>query len=441
MSSFFPKIKPLKRLNVINGLEMTVERWKMAHQYHRQRQNIYYKSLHQGGIVCGLGVWVIPPPSDVSTQYDNWRWLQIQPGIAIDHDGNIIVVPQPMDFYIASQLNSSSSRLIYLVIRYIDPEQLQIQNLVEINETFQIDEKNQPPTDGEIELCRIFLAGDNIRLKSPSNSFAPTRNTLDLRYRQPAQSKPLALIEMGVLQGDATQEMSGLNRLLSSIRVLYPALEGAKDIQVISSLNSDDSEENFTGEVIYLTDKRSQKISSDEFNFLKTYLKKGGLIWLSIPTENTKIEELQIVEQELTKELQRLKSMNKAGDKSKEAETALQNTQEAIRFEIEQMMLNIRSFAERLGIVLESWEQLSLDHPLKSEPFLFQHLPMRRQNSLELFYGDGLVVTIGNFIEIFDLNYGETLSRETLRTFQEFAINILYFAHRKKQMQQALNPN
>jgi hypothetical protein len=355
-----------------------------------------------------------------------------------------------MDFYIASQLNSSSSRLIYLVIRYIDPEQLQIKNRVEINETFQIDEKNRPPTEGEIELCRIQLAGDNIRLSIPSNSFHPTENTLDLRYRQQAQSKPLSLIKIGIFQGDATQEFRGLSRLLSSIKGLYPALQGDRDIKVISPINSVDSHSRFDGDVIYLTEQRSQQISTDEFNLLETHRKKGGLIWIPIPIEKTKIEELQILEDQLAQEIKRIETMksttNFSSNKSKTKsahllkiqqmlETELKETQKEISKEIQHMMLNVRSFARRLGIQLESWEELSFDHPLKNEPFLFQRLPILRQQSLQLFYGDGLIVTIGSFIEIFDPSYEQNLPRETLRTFQEFAINILYFAYRKKQIQ------
>ena len=58
----------------------------------------HYQSLHQPGIVCGLGVSVIPAPADLPAQYRDGRWLQIQSGIAIDLVGNPIIVPQPIDF-------------------------------------------------------------------------------------------------------------------------------------------------------------------------------------------------------------------------------------------------------------------------------------------------------------------------------------------------------
>jgi fatty acid desaturase len=34
---------------------MNADRWRRAHEYHHERQNIHYQSLNQPGIVCGWG--------------------------------------------------------------------------------------------------------------------------------------------------------------------------------------------------------------------------------------------------------------------------------------------------------------------------------------------------------------------------------------------------
>ena len=57
-----PIIAPLMRLAVRNGLLLDAERRQVAHDYHRQRQNLYYQALHLPGIVHGLAVTVIDPP-------------------------------------------------------------------------------------------------------------------------------------------------------------------------------------------------------------------------------------------------------------------------------------------------------------------------------------------------------------------------------------------
>ena len=37
-----PAIAPLRRLAVRNGLLLDAERWRVAHDYHRQRQNLHF---------------------------------------------------------------------------------------------------------------------------------------------------------------------------------------------------------------------------------------------------------------------------------------------------------------------------------------------------------------------------------------------------------------
>ena len=58
---------------------------------------------NQPGIVFGLGVRSIPAPEYASVQYRDGRWLEIKPGIAIDLQGNPIVVPELETYRIASE--------------------------------------------------------------------------------------------------------------------------------------------------------------------------------------------------------------------------------------------------------------------------------------------------------------------------------------------------
>ncbi|ACK70181.1 conserved hypothetical protein [Gloeothece citriformis PCC 7424] len=452
MSSSFRIIQPLKRLNVTDGLEITVERWNIAHQYHRQRQNIYYQSLHQAGIVWGLGVCVIAPPVDVSPQYRKRRWVQIQPGIAIDNLGNIIVVPQPIDFYISSQVNSSLSRLIYLVINYVDPQQLKLKNTIEVAETFQIDEQIQPPQEGEIELCRIRIEGEEIILETPSDVFNPSSNTLDLRYRQQAQFKPLNLIKIAAFAGESLEDIKGLNRLLKSIKGIYPLGEGTREIHQISINNETVHDILFEHDVIYLNQRNLPKLSPEQISLLQIYLNQGGTILIQVSTDNTKIEDFKKVEKLLGNEIDRIESAKMMTNNNQKnirkgmdyltkilpyLETELKETQNLITTEINRISLNAQQFAQRLGVHLESWQQLSIDHPLKNEPFLFQSLPTIKQQPLQILSGIGLIIIVGNFLSIFYEN-NQNLSREMIRNYQELSINILYLAYRRRQMQQLL---
>ncbi|MEM1293385.1 MAG: hypothetical protein AAGH67_18140, partial [Cyanobacteria bacterium P01_H01_bin.162] len=147
-----PAVTPLKRLAVRNGLLLDAERWRVAHDYHRQRQNLHYQALHLPGIVCGLAVSVTAPPDEVSARYRDERWLQISAGMAIDAHGNLIVVDQPLKLHLAT-IALQEPQWVYLVIRHVDPEGLQRSQPAEIvAETFRLDEKTEPPGRLDVEI-------------------------------------------------------------------------------------------------------------------------------------------------------------------------------------------------------------------------------------------------------------------------------------------------
>ncbi len=229
-----PNIEPLQRLAVKDGLLLTADYWRRAHEYHRHRQNVHYQSLHQPGIVCGLGVSVIPAPADLPAQYRDGRWLQIQSGIAIDLVGNPIIVPQPIDFRITSEPHDRPL-IVYVVLSYVDPDKLQRPTSREIvQETFRIDERTSPPSNLEVELCRILLQPGSVQLEKSADVFTPSVNSLDLRYRLRPKARPQGVMRVAQLTQNNLQEnakiVSNLSYLLQSVAALYPTLQVAEEV-------------------------------------------------------------------------------------------------------------------------------------------------------------------------------------------------------------------
>ena len=455
----FPPLKSLTRLQVTDGLEITAERWNLAHQYHQTRQNIYYQSFHQPGIVYGLGVCVIDAPEEVEPQYRDRRWLQIQPGLGIDCQGNMIIVPQPLEFQIVSQASNNIPLTIYLVISYVDPEQLRQGNNPEAVETFRLDEKNEPPTPDEIELCRILLQPSKTVLQVPRNVFFPSPNCLDLRYRPQARSTPQSLVKIAMVDLDYQQELEKadrLQRLLNSVMGLYPAMAGEPELGVISLDSALDKNSISNYDLLYLCQRRSHQLSPGQVELLKTYLERGGAILIEISIQNTKIEALRTLESQLIQAIARLESLEEnmaaqdGGTESTQSsalielkpslETELQATKNRLKEEIEKMTLSYYQFAQQLDTPLDPWEALSRDHPLRNQPFLFAALPKINHQSLQLLIGGGLIIIIGELSAAWGLDKTLELDRESIRTAQEFGINILHFACQRRKMTQALYP-
>ena len=89
---------------------------------------------------------IISAPRQVEAKFRDGRWVQIQPGIAIDIACNLIVVPEARDFPVDLEVASSDPVMVYLVIGYVDPEELRRRQQRDIvQETYRIEQKNSSP--------------------------------------------------------------------------------------------------------------------------------------------------------------------------------------------------------------------------------------------------------------------------------------------------------
>lgn len=412
MTFALPSTDPLYRLHVYDGLMMNSHRWLLSDQYHRRRQNIHYQSLNQPGIVYGLGVREIDPPEEASLQAK--RWLEIQPGIAIDIAGNPIIVERPVTYGIVAELPRVGSLTVYLFISYLEFEQPQQQppsqqirqwirtdenNAELIREWFQIDEKTRPLDRGrEIELCRIRIEPGNIHLTKPDDVFNPGVNQLDFRYRPVAQSRPQTEIRVAQLQRGSNfsetiasplnqdRNQENLACLIRSLTALYPALQGSADIAQVT-LRLPDALLNYS--LLYLTDWELSNLNETALDTLADYVKQGSLL----------IE---------------------VGDRSN-----LQTIQDII--------------ATKLKISLQPWRDLSpnpLLQLLRTQPFTFAALPQINQQPIEIWLGQGVVLMLGELSSAWGAGDGLSLDRNDIRTAQEFGINILHLACQRWHLSQ-----
>ncbi|MBE9008728.1 DUF4159 domain-containing protein [Pseudanabaenaceae cyanobacterium LEGE 13415] len=380
-----PPIIPFERLQASDGLLITAERWQRSHHYHRQRQNVHYQSLNQPGIVCGLGVRPIEAPTEVSAAYRDKFWLRVQPGIAIDLSGNLIVVPKPIAFRIATELKSSDPVTVYLVVRYRDPDELRDQKPNEfVQETFRIDEKSSPPDGSDVELCRILLQIDKKEITTPKDVFFPGFGDLDLRYRRQAQARPQGLLRIAQINhadSSCSQNFFSLSYFVQAIEALYPALRSVETIDTI-----DWSNDLHAYDLLYLTGQESITLNAREFKKLETYLRSGGTVLIDAATEATALIE------------------------------------------------SVQELAQKLKMPLKSLDQNRRDHPLRTRPFLFAALPQTNKQRIQLLSHDGLILSIGNLASIWGLDEALELSRTTIRTAQELGVNILHYAWKRRHL-------
>ncbi len=380
-----PPIKPFERLQPSDGLLINAERWRKAHDYHRLRQNAHYQCLNQPGIVCGLGVQVIAAPREVEAQYRDGRWVEIQPGIAIDLLGNLIVVPNTIDYRIATEVRDSDPVMLYLVVSYVDPDELRRNSQHEVvQEMYRVDEKSTIPGSTEIEICRVLLQSGEVKITQPADVFFPGYNNIDLRYRRQAQARPQAIVRMAQVNHndpECARSFFNLSYLLQAVEALYPSLRGTEEVgQVTFNENIQEYD------LLYLTGKQGLSLNSLEFDNLKKYLNTGGVLLVDAPLDGNALIE------------------------------------------------RIHGLAQQLENPLRPLEELRRDHPLRTRPFLFAALPMINQQLIQLLTGGGIILIIGDLGSAWGLDRGLSLPRLTIRTAQELGVNILNYAWKRRQL-------
>ena len=415
----YPPPHPLERLYVHDGLMMTADRWRLAHRYHRHRQNIHYQALYQPGIVYGLGIKLIPPPQNSSLHYraldeqqGDARWLEIQPGIAIDIEGNPIVVDPDTDrtYRIAFNAPSLGKQTIYVVVKYIDPDTLQYEQIpLTTPERFRFDQTTTPPSEHEVELCRIELAPGKVALKVPENLFSPQANEINVLHRVQAQLRAKTHVKLGIASPSSNQDeyiRENCSYLVQSLLTLYPAFQ-AELYSVDSSapfIDLTDSKQYEACDLLYASAESLLRFDQNEgvMEMLRRYIKRGGT--LLVETAFNSLE----------------------GERSIRA--MLSSLQHQPQFALQRQT--------HVGEADLSWSDLAhehalpLQHSLRTQPFIFTLLPALKNTDLQISADEGVILVRGNLSEAWGVR--GRFSRDEIRAAQELGINFLHFAMQRR---------
>ncbi|MBD2137767.1 hypothetical protein H6F32_09230 [Anabaena sp. FACHB-1237] len=419
-----PQIELFQRLKVQDGTLINEQKWNIANDYHRRRQNIHYQSLNLGGIVSGLDVKL--------TFKDNSYFLIFQSGIAIDRYGNCIVVEKARGKKINSQVTPGESKLVYFVINYKEPT-LKNKDEEIITEQFEINERSAPPDETELELCRIKITS-NRNIAIAKDVFNPQDNELDFRYRPQARWRSHSTIRTAIYQNSGTwQEVfsddlptSNFSYLLQSLNHLYPSLQSLQkgDFHQINSLLDYD--------LINLTDQQFNNFNDEEIRIIDHYLEAGSVILVQHLTNAINIQKLMYKKQEIQQNLAELETIDGYEYECQILWDELQSINQTLGRELQQIA---NHYDHKLNTELQSLEYLT-NHPLRTTPFLFHQLPSINKQGISILTDGGLVVLIGNLPSAWGINDNRYLSRDTIRNAQELGINILHFAAQRKQLTQ-----
>lgn len=166
----------LKKINPFQGLIIDADAWRDAHNYHRDHLRLHLLAFHQAGILEGLGVTAGSPPG---------MHMDVAPGIAVDPEGNVIVVPQAQRY----RLQTQKPGVVYIVIQfrevacepYQPPDGGQPTRLLD---AYRIQERDALPSEPYLELARIDFDPAAGPIRDAMAHVVPGKNALDSRFRK-----------------------------------------------------------------------------------------------------------------------------------------------------------------------------------------------------------------------------------------------------------------
>lgn len=368
---------PTKRTKPVNGMAVTADVWEQSHDYHRLRHKLHSLFNHGAGIVTGLNVIASDPPD--ATVY-------VMPGIAIDQQGETIVLTEPLAF----DLGIAEGNLM-LLLTYEESEpradsgEDQELNLSYIHSEFglgaiPVSRAIEKKLIG-IELARINRENRESPVYNPQDAEYPKTNELDLRYRIEIGSVQKESFGIGVfyLGGQpGKQHSAGLTRLSK-------VFNKKNHYQVCVDDNTNLTQIQQEYALLYLVGQDRFKLADAEMNALYTYIQEGGTVLFE-------------------SNHQKQKGNNTAAD---------------------------TAFVELVGSMGIKLSELSVDHEIFDTPNLFAVPPegFKTEKGAQILIHEGVIVSKYDYGTIWTgKSHGTPPSRETIRAAYEWGENIISYA-------------
>jgi hypothetical protein len=275
---------PFKRVNPFPGLAIDADTWRDAHNYSRDQQRLHNLLFHEIGIIDGLGV-TANEPSDLS--------VNIQPGIAIDPEGNTIIVPNIYHY----QIQNRDTETIYLIIQfreilegpYQPPEGGQPTRIVD---GYRIQERDNLPEEPYLELARIDFDTAAGAIRNADNKLQPGKNEIDLNFRKevavPSRQtaaenaaitppeiinlrKKIVIGHVALSGNGSSQHIHGLRNIVREMEMRYNW-----EIELVEDVALDNNIGRFS--MLYIAGDKGFKLDAEQQASLEDFVKSRGVL-------------------------------------------------------------------------------------------------------------------------------------------------------------------
>lgn len=254
----------LRRVKAYDGLAIDAAIWTDAHAYHQTAQRLHTRALHGWGIVEGLQVQATNPPSQAVT---------LQPGLAIDPNGNVIRVPQPVRLMV----DRRDAETLLLVLRFTEAplDTGDGQQPSRVREYFSFLAVPPPLHPLDIEVARLEL-GAGAAIRVAAQLWAPGQGEIDERFRRQLRMPVAETVAIGQLVlAEATFPAAHRHGLLNVVRELQATAP------FVPHYVGDVRPEEAVGQchVLYVTGAGPARVTPKEGAQLLAFLRAGGVLF------------------------------------------------------------------------------------------------------------------------------------------------------------------
>lgn len=371
------RLFPRKRIKALDGMAVTADVWEEAHDYHRQLLRYHTLLQHGSGIITGLEV-IASEPADSS--------VYILPGIAIDHIGQTVVLPEPRSFDLGS-----AEALMYLIITYNESRPQALNGRMQedaplyVHAQFSLEAVTELPPTPHIELARVQRRGFNQPVTVAKDPARPRANEIDLRYRQEIGYRPQQQVAVAVVELPGAENSGHANGLLNVAAGINRA--GAMRINVDRGVSLDYNLSRYA--LLCLVGRDTVDIGTNEMGAIYEFMRNGGTLFYE-------------------------SCRRSAGEAEPGADRAFQELMSS-------MGLNV--------------QPVGRDHPLLASPNLFAAPPdgYETRGTPSLRAGEGVLVSTFDFGCIWQgERRGRPASRSEIRNALEFGENLIAYAAKRR---------
>jgi hypothetical protein len=174
-----------KRINFFKGFLTTEHDWNDAERYHLEKRKLHNRLCHAPGIVPGHAGEL-----RVAARQRGDLSLEIQPGYAIDGQGNDLVLWETTIKTIIPE-EYKLPQTLYVVLRFVEElsdfiaykENLEYKGHRRVLEGCKVEiSQTEPNIKQEVELARVLVEKNATRLRDARDPNDPRPNEIDLRY-------------------------------------------------------------------------------------------------------------------------------------------------------------------------------------------------------------------------------------------------------------------